>query len=102
MTYSSQFLINIFLKLPCVAVRRNPLRNDFRVGVFYLFQRGVLRLCLPLPNNIRKPVCQRFTTVNADVFVFPESITGTLRLDPLLNQSIELDWFVLLEERSEK
>ena len=101
MTYSSQLLIQIFLKLLRVAVRRNPPGSDFRVAI-YLLQRGVFRLRLPLPNDIRKPICQRFTTVNADVRVLPESTTRTLGLDPLLNQPIELDWIIFLEESSEK
>src|SRR6266702_1586684 len=99
MTYSSQLLIDIFLK--CITVRKNLLGSNLCMGVYFL-QRQVVCLHLPLPNNICRPVCQCFTTVNADVVVLPELFTRILDLNFLLNQSIELDWIVFLEEMSEK
>ena len=84
MTYSSQLLIDIFLKLRRIAVRKNPLGSNLRVGVYFL-QHRVVRLHLPLPNDIRRPVCQRFPTIDANVVVLPESFTRTLDLDFLLN-----------------
>ncbi len=80
MTYSSQFLIEVLLKLLCITSRRNPLRNEFRVGIYFLEHR-VLRLGLSLPDNIGEPVCQGFTSVDPDVHVLPQSIPGTLGPD---------------------
>jgi hypothetical protein len=77
MTYSSQFLIKILLKLSRIASGRNFLRNEFRMGI-YLPQHRVLRLALSLPDNIGEPVCQSFTLIDPDIVVLPQSIPGTL------------------------
>lgn len=102
MTYSSQVPKNLLVKLLPIAVRKNPLGSNFRVGASNFFRRRVFRLGLPLPDDISRVVCQRLTAINADVVVLPESRPSALSLDPDLNQSIELDGVVHFEERFEK
>jgi hypothetical protein len=87
MTYSSQFLIEVLLKPSRNASRRNPLHNEFRVGI-YLLEHRVLRLGLSLPDNIGEPVCQSFTSVDPDVRVLPQSMTGTLDPDLFENSLV--------------
>jgi hypothetical protein len=87
MTYSSQFLIEVLLKLSCIASRRNPLRNKFHVSI-YLLEHCVLCLGLSLPDNIGEPVCQSFTLVNPDVRVLPQLIPGTLGPDLFENDLV--------------
>jgi hypothetical protein len=75
------------LKLSRIASRRNPLRNEFHVGI-YLLEHRVLRLGLSLPDNIGEPVCQIFTSVDSDVHVLPQSIPGTLGPDLFENNLV--------------
>ena len=101
MTYSSQFLIEVLLKLSCIASRRNPLCNEFRVSIYFL-EHCVLRLGLSLPDNIGEPVCQSFTSVDPNVHVLPQSIPRTLGPDLFENGLAYFDRIMLPKKQFEK